>query len=65
MNLPDAPKWLYNEFQHAGVDYADVEVAMDGSLTLVEAHKHAEEVHERIERECPLVKHAAVHVNPV
>ena len=27
MNLPDAPKWLYNEFQHAGVDYADVEVA--------------------------------------
>ena len=45
--------------------YADVEVAMDGSLTLVEAHKHAEEVHERIERECPLVKHAAVHVNPV
>lgn len=45
--------------------YADVEVAMDGTLTLSEAHKHAEEVHERIERECPLVKHATVHVNPI
>ncbi len=45
--------------------YADIEVAMDGSLTLAEAHKHAEEIHERIERECPLVKHATVHVNPI
>lgn len=45
--------------------YADVEVAMDGSLTLWEAHRFAEEVHELIERECPLVKHATVHVNPV
>lgn len=45
--------------------YADIEVAMDGSLTLAEAHKHAEEIHERIERECPQVKHATVHVNPL
>ena len=45
--------------------YADIEVAMDGSLTLAEAHKHAEEIHERIERECPQVKHATVHINPV
>ena len=45
--------------------YADVEVAMDGSLTLNEAHRFAEEIHERIERECPKVKHATVHVNPV
>lgn len=45
--------------------YADIEVAMDGSLTLAEAHEHAEEIHERIERECPQVKHATVHVNPV
>ena len=44
--------------------YADVEVAMDGSLTLSEAHEHAEEIHERIERECPQVKHVTVHVNP-
>ena len=45
--------------------YADIEVAMDGKMALQEAHKHAEEIHDRIERECPLVKHATIHVNPV
>jgi len=44
--------------------YADVEVAMDGSLSLNEAHRHAEQVHARIEQECPQVKHVTVHVNP-
>ena len=44
--------------------YADVEVAMDGSMTLDEAHGYAEEIHERIEREFPPVKHVTVHVNP-
>ena len=45
--------------------YADVEVAMDGSLTLEEAHRRAELVHDHIEHECPQVKHVTVHVNPV
>ena len=45
--------------------YADVEVAMDGSLSLNEAHRRAESVHARIESECPQVKHVTVHVNPV
>lgn len=45
--------------------YADLEVAMDGSLTLDEAHEYAEEIHDRIEHECPQVKHVTVHVNPV
>ena len=45
--------------------YADIEIAMDGSLSLSEAHKHAEEIHERIERECPQVKHVTVHINPI
>ena len=45
--------------------YADVEVAMDGSLSLSEAHGYAEEIHTRIEHECPQVKHVTVHVNPV
>ena len=44
--------------------YADVEIAMEGSLTLNESHEHAEEIHDRIERECPEVKHVTVHVNP-
>ena len=45
--------------------YADVEVAMDGSLPLSEAHKRAEEVHAHIEKVCPQVKHVTVHVNPI
>ncbi len=44
--------------------YADVEVAMDGSLTLDEAHERAEVVHEEIERNFENVKHVTVHVNP-
>jgi cation diffusion facilitator family transporter len=45
--------------------YADIEVAMDGSLTLSESHKYVEEITTRIERECPQVKHVTVSVNPV
>lgn len=45
--------------------YADVEVAMDGSLPLSEAHRRAEQVHAHIEREFPQVKHVTVHVNPL
>ena len=45
--------------------YADVEVAMDGTLSLNEAHERAEAIHDHIERECPLVKHVTVHVNPI
>ena len=44
--------------------YADVEVAMDGSLTLAEAHRRAEAVHAAIEHDFPQVKHVTVHVNP-
>lgn len=44
--------------------YADVEVAMDGSLSLDEAHERAEAVHDAIEHEIPEVKHVTVHVNP-
>lgn len=45
--------------------YADIEVAMDGSLTLSESHKYVEEITARIEHECPQVKHVTVSVNPV
>jgi len=44
--------------------YADVEILMDGSKTLVEAHEVAEEVHLAIEENFPAVKHCMVHVNP-
>lgn len=45
--------------------FADIEIAMDGSLSLQEAHERAEDVHAHIERECPQIKHVTVHVNPV
>lgn len=44
--------------------YVDVEVAVDGDLTLQEAHTIAEKVHDRIEENFPEAKHCMVHVNP-
>ncbi len=44
--------------------YADVEVAMNGTLPLSEAHRRAEIVHKQIEQDIPEVKHVTVHVNP-
>jgi divalent metal cation (Fe/Co/Zn/Cd) transporter len=43
----------------------DVEIGVQGDLSLVEAHAIAEEVHDRIEAEYPAVKHCMVHENPV
>ena len=45
--------------------YIDMEVAMDGCLTLTEAHHRAEEVHNDIEAAFPEVKHIMIHENPV
>lgn len=44
--------------------YVDLEIRLDGNLTLYESHAIAEQVHDRIEREFPSVKHIMVHVNP-
>lgn len=44
--------------------YVDIEIAADGRKTLYETHRIAEQVHDRIEQEYPLVKHCMVHVNP-
>ncbi len=44
--------------------YVDLEIRVDGTLPLVEAHAIAERVHDRIERDFPSVKHIMVHVNP-
>lgn len=45
--------------------YVDVEIATDGNCKLFEAHRIAEEVHDRIEMEFSEVKHCMVHVNPI
>ncbi len=44
--------------------YVDIEIQVDASYTLREAHEIAEAVHDGIEHEFPKVKHIMVHVNP-
>ncbi len=44
--------------------YVDVEIAVDGSLPLVEAHAIAEAAHDAVERRFPDVKHIMIHENP-
>lgn len=45
--------------------YVDAEIGVEWSLTLLDAHHIAEEVHHDIEENFPDVKHVMVHVNPV
>lgn len=44
--------------------YIDMEIALDGNLTLKESHEIAENIHNLIEESYPKVKHIMVHVNP-
>ena len=39
-------------------------IALDGAITLQDAHDVAEKVHNDIEKTFPKVKHIMVHVNP-
>lgn len=44
--------------------YVDLEIREDGRISLTQAHRVAEKVHDRIERQYPVIKHIMVHVNP-
>lgn len=44
--------------------YVDLEIEVDGSKTLQEAHDVAERVHTELERRFPDIKHVMVHLNP-
>ena len=44
--------------------YVDAEIAVQADLPLQQAHAIAENVHDRMEEEFPMVKHCMVHVNP-
>ncbi len=44
--------------------YVDVEIAVDGDMSLTDSHAIAEAVHDSIEQKFPEVKHCMVHVNP-
>ena len=45
--------------------YIDMEISVDGSLSLIQAHEIAENVHDNIEKAFPQVKHIMIHVNPL
>ena len=44
--------------------YIEMEIAVDGDMSLRQAHAVAEQVHDDIEGEFPKVKHIMIHVNP-
>ena len=44
--------------------YVDMEIAADGSLSLLDAHDIAERVHDAVEACEPGIRHCMVHVNP-
>lgn len=50
--------------QFGSVLYVDAEIAVDGAITLHDAHAIAEQVHDAVESSDPRVRHCMVHVNP-
>ena len=44
--------------------YVDLEISVDGSVSLDQSHETAQQVHDAIESEFPNVKHCTVHTNP-
>ena len=44
--------------------YVDLEIGADENSTLKESHQVAEQVHDKLERQFPKVKHIMIHVNP-
>lgn len=44
--------------------YVDSEIAVDGKMTLNDAHGIAEKIHDGVEKQFPNIKHIMIHVNP-
>jgi cation diffusion facilitator family transporter len=44
--------------------YVEMEISVDGTMSLTAAHAIAESVHSDIEQQFPRVKHIMIHVNP-
>ncbi len=44
--------------------FADVEISVNGNISVYDGHKIAQNVHDKIETEIPDIKHCMVHVNP-
>ena len=44
--------------------YVDLEIGMDGNISLEDSHNIAEEIHDEIENKIPEIIHCMIHVNP-
>jgi len=44
--------------------FVDVEISLDGNVSLKYAHSVADRIHDEIEEKIPEVKHCMIHVNP-
>ncbi len=44
--------------------YVDLEISVDGDISLRKAHDIAEHVHDEVEQNFPEIKHIMIHVNP-
>lgn len=44
--------------------YLEIELSLDGSMSLSDAHKVAQDLHDRIENSLENVKHVMIHLNP-
>lgn len=45
--------------------YIDAEIGVDKNRTLIDAHNISEQVHARVEKKYPNIKHIMIHVNPM
>lgn len=50
--------------QFGSAIYTDIEISVDSTLSLEEAHAISERVHRAVEKQTPNLKHCMVHVNP-
>lgn len=55
---------VLNTRQFASKVYVEIEIEADGNLSLYQSHQIAQNVHDLIEKQFPMVKHCIVHVNP-
>ena len=55
---------LFRTRQFGSRIYVDLEISVNGLMSLIEAHEIAKKIHDDIENVFPKVKHIMIHVNP-
>ena len=55
---------LFRSRQFGDNAYLEIELSLDGNMSLSDAHRVAEELHDRIESRFDNVKHVMIHLNP-